>query len=386
MSERYLLMEQEAAELVEKQRSIMEAVQAEKREMTSAERDDFFSFQGAAHSLEVNARALRDDELEKLKTATPSAPAVDTDEAIKADFRNYIKTGTEPKASVTMTDAAGGYIVPEPIQKGLVEKIRLRNPIMGNATIFTMTGDVVMNLPRKVSHGVVAVAADTGARTEQTAPTFGSVALRAYDHYTDQRATQQWLDSVDGAENLMLTWIYEDLIEHAEYLMVSGSGVATESAGFFANTGTSGYTLKYTAGSTGSAANTDIFQLYFALAPKYRGAAKWYMGGPQLAKLSVLGHPGAADTPLVQMNGEGLPVIFGKQVIEVDSAPATASAAYPIALADMANAYAVGIHRDVTILRDPYSAPPYIRYYGILRAGGAPWDRQAAVLLHADSS
>jgi len=34
----------------------------------------------------------------------------------------------------------------------------------------------------------------------------------------------------------------------------------------------------------------------------------------------------------------------------------------------------------------PYTAPPYIRYYGVARIGGTPWDRQAGILLKSDTA
>ncbi len=378
----YLRLEQEAADLTGKQKELLEVAKNEKRDMTSSERDSFFQMQGAAQSLEATARVLRDAELEDLKRtaqAPVAAPSVD-DQAV-TEFMNYMKTGSMPQNSVTSTDAAGGFIIPEPIQKGLVEKVRLRNPIMANATVFNSTGDIVINLPRKVSHGVVTYAAETGARTEQTAPTFGSVSLTAYDHFTDQRATAQWMDSVAGSQDLMLNWIAEDLAEDAEWKMVQGSGT-TESAGFFKNTGASGYHVDLTT-TSGVVANTDLFQLYFTMAPKYRSAGKWYMAGGTLAGLTTKSHPGAADTPLVTMQGDGTPYIFGKEVVEVESASSTASGEYPIAFADMANAYAVIVHRGISVLVDPYTATPYTRFYGLIRCGGAPWDRQAAVLLRS---
>ena len=46
--------------------------------------------------------------------------------------------------------------------------------------------------------------------------------------------------------------------------------------------------------------------------------------------------------------------------------------------ADIKRAYAVGVHRNISILRDPYTATPKIRFYGLARLGGVAWDYQAA--------
>ncbi|MBU0611803.1 MAG: phage major capsid protein [Armatimonadetes bacterium] len=380
----YLLMEQEADDLLRKQKDILEAASAEKRDMTSGERDKFFQMQGAQNALEAQARALRDAELEDLRHV-PDVPGIPAEDTAKADYMAFMRTGTEPKASVTTTDANGGYIVPEPVQGPLVELVREYNPIMANAQMFIMNGDVVMNLPRKVGHGAVTATTETGARSEQTAPTFGSVTLRAYDHYTDQRATQTWLDSVAGSEDLMLRWIYEDLFDEANNTMVNGSGGTTESAGVFANTGTSGYTQKFV-GTEGALANTDFLQCVTGLHPRYRGPSKWYMNSTVLASIGNLAHPAAADTPLVNWSSD-TPTLWGKPIIEVEDAPTTASGeTFPVLFGDLSQAYAYGVHRNISILRDPYTAAPYIRFYGLARIGGAPWDRQAAILLKSDTA
>ena len=53
---------------------------------------------------------------------------------------------------------------------------------------------------------------------------------------------------------------------------------------------------------------------------------------------------------------------------------------------DIAKAYAVAIHKNTTILRDPYTATPKIRFYACGRIGGKAWDANAAVLLSTEAS
>ena len=102
----YLKMEQEADDLLQKQKDIIESARAEKRDMTAGERDTFFSMQGAANALEANARVLRDAELDELRKVghAPTPEPIDT---TRADYMNFLRTGTEPKNAVTLTDANG---------------------------------------------------------------------------------------------------------------------------------------------------------------------------------------------------------------------------------------------------------------------------------------
>ena len=343
---------------------------------------------GEIHALEETAGEMRDAELAELREIVSGGQSLGgagqtADEAAMAAFRQYLKTGEIMDASLSTTDANGGYIVPEPAHAELIEKVRKADPVFGNATLFRLTGDTVIQLPYKSAHGAVANAAETGARSEQNAPTFTSPTLTCYDYYTDQRATQQVLDSVAGFENMLLGWIAEDIQEQAGADAVAGNG-STKIKGLFAET-SGKYALKLS-GSAGALVNTNFLTVYFSLPVKYRRGGDWLMNGATLATVAAMAYPNMSNIPLATQDSAGNWSILGKRVLESDSAPAIGAAAYPVAFADVKAAYAVGIHRNTSILRDPYTATPYVRYYGLARMGGCAWDYQAAILLKSNDS
>jgi len=362
---------------------------AEKADPTDADRDRIMSLTGEMHALEDVAAQVRDAELEDLRTQvaagqTSSIGAGETaDEIARRSYFNFLRTGQIMDASLSTTDANGGYIVPEPVHADLIEKVRKEDPVFGRATLFQMAGDTVMTLPYKSAHGVVANATETGARSEQNAPTFTAPTLTCYDYYTDQRATQQVLDSVSGIEDMLLGWIYEDVQEQAGADAVSGNG-STKIKGLFAETDK--YTTKLS-GSAGALVNTNFLTVYFSLPVKYRKSAVWLMSGATLAVVAAMAHPASTATvPLATQDQAGNWTVLGKQIAETDSAPAIGASAYPVAFADIKAAYAVGIHRNTSVLRDPYTATPYVRFYGLARMGGCAWDYQAAILLKSNNS
>ena len=139
-------------------------------------------------------------------------------------------------------------------------------------------------------------------------------------------------------------------------------------------------------GSGGAILNSNFISLYFALPVKYRSRAKWIMAPGTLAVATAFALPSNANVPLCTVDGNGVWSIYGKPVLESDSAPAIGASGHPIALADIAAAYAVGIHRSTTILRDPFTAVPKIRFYSLARLGGCAWDYQACKLLKSNNS
>jgi len=72
--------------------------------------------------------------------------------------------------------------------------------------------------------------------------------------------------------------------------------------------------------------------------------------------------------------------------VTVDDAPTIANGAFPAAYGDMQKAYAVGVHRNLSVLRDPYSAKPYVTFYNLTRIGGVPTDPAALLLMKSDAS
>jgi HK97 family phage major capsid protein len=110
------------------------------------------------------------------------------------------------------------------------------------------------------------------------------------------------------------------------------------------------------------------------------------MNSSTLATVMGFSHPAASGyVPLVDWS-TGAPMILGKPVLECTSAPDIGAANYPIAFGDIGQGYAVGTHRRPTVLRDPYTATPKIRYYALARLGGAVWSPEAVILLKSNNT
>jgi len=362
---------------------------AAKPKQQAADREELASLLGEVHAREEIAGKMREAELEELRALVASGKSVELGgdygfgaDAVSRDYYKFLKTGKVMDVALSTTDANGGLIVPEPLHAEKIEKVRKSDPIFAGAFQFDLSGgDTVMTLPYKSAHGVAVVATETGARTEQTEPTFTAPTLTCYDYYTDQRATQTVIDSVPRMEELLLGWIYDDIYEAFGVHLATGSG-AGQPSGLFA--ATSFYTTQLS-GAAGALANTNPLSMFLALPPRYRASAVWLCNSATLAVLSGFASPSASQTSLVDWTS-GAPRLLGKPVLECSSAPAIGAANYPLAVADLAAAFAVGTHRPPGVLRDPYTVAPYIRYYGLSRLGGCPFDPQACILLKSNSS
>ncbi|MEI6724612.1 MAG: phage major capsid protein [Actinomycetes bacterium] len=372
-----------------------------KEERTADDSTRIAEFMGQIHANDALAGELREAELVELREIAARGVAVDgglsPEKQAEADaskaFRSYMRSGEEGipaelrATAMSTTDANGGYIVPEPVHGPVLDLARKYNPIFANATMFELTGDTTMYLPYKSAHGVATTAAEAASHAEQNAPTLGNASLICYDYFSDQRATQQFVDSaiVNGqpAEDWLIQQIYADIIEKAELDAVTGTG-STALTGMFSSAAASYYT-PVLSGSADTIANTGYLKWFFSLHPKYRAAGKWVMNSTTLAAAAGMVWPNSYDR-LVTVGTDGKCFLMGKEVLETQSAPSIGNGLIPVAFGDIAKGYAVGVHRSVSILRDPYTATPKIRYYGLGRIGGVPWDPAAIILGKSDDA
>jgi HK97 family phage major capsid protein len=379
----YRAMDKQAEEL----RAVGADLAAKGEAILPEDRDTLMKITGKLEELDRLRVEARDAEIAEARAISNEGRRIgETAEADKqaAAFRSYIRSGAEDRATlIAGTDANGGFVVPEPLHAPLIEKFRKLSPLLEDVTIFNMSGDTSMYLPRKDTHGVVANATETGARSQQTEPTFTNGTLQAFDLYTDQRASQQFLDSVEGAEAWITESIYGDFAEKFQSQLATGAGTGSQqAAGIYAATSTYSTQLS---GAAGALSNTSFLSTFFALPQKFRANAKWYLSPATLASVIGFAYPNLNNTPLVE-NRNGAFYILGKPVVEVDDAPAIGAANFPVAFGDLKQGYAAGIHKNVSILRDPYTAAPNVRFYGLGRMGGTPWNKDAVILLKSNNS
>jgi HK97 family phage major capsid protein len=356
-------------------------------ELVAEDRDKLMKITGQLEELDRLRLEARDAEIAEARAIAEGGRAIGetTEDARVSDaFRSYMKSGAEDRAVLAMTDANGGYIVPEPVHAPLIEKFRKVSPLLQNVTVFNMSGDTTMYLPRKDTHGVTANATESGSRTEQSEPTFTNASLQAFDLYTDQRYSQQFLDSVDGAETMATEWIYQDFAEKFQSQLAQGAGTGSQqAAGIFL--ASSSYSTQLS-GSAAALTNTSFLTTFFALPQKFRATAKWYLSPATLSSIMGFAYPNLNNTPLVQTTADGHFTILGKPVVEVDDAPAIGASNFPVAFGDLSQGYAAGIHKNASILRDPYTAAPLVRYYGLARMGGTVWNKDAVILLKSNNA
>ena len=366
-----------------------EAKRITARPVTQDQKLELVKMQGRLEELRKEQAERHDEEVrgmrEVVATATPRFVSGGDSIPVSAeieDLRAYVRSG-EVRAALT-TGGSAGYTLPNPVVDEIINLAKDADPILRGAKVYMIDGGASsIEVPVQSADGAVSWAAEDGARAETTSPTFALHTINCYEIFALWHATQLVIDSQPRLEQWIIEEIGRTLLQAAGVKFAVGDG-SSAILGMFAYT-SSGYTTRLS-----GAANTlqaSAFPSAFTDLPAvYHPNAAWVMAPATLATCCSFDDPNtSATTPLVKFD-TGQPMIMGKPVLLCDNAPAVGDGAYPVFFGDISRAYGVAIHRNVTVLRDPYSAKPYVAYYGTLRIGGYPLDPKAGVLVKSDDS
>jgi len=315
----------------------------------------------------------------------------------KAAFDDYVRHGEsanlrtlEMKAMSVGSSADGGYTVPYETEKSIGERLALISPIRGIAGVRTISANVYKK-PFMTAGPAVGWVGETDARSQTTSPTLAELTFPAMELYAMPAATATLLE--DSAVNID-EWIageVEQVFAAQEgAAFVNGDGT-NKPKGFLQYTIVAeaswawtkiGYVATGTAGAFDADAPVDaIIDLVYALKSGYRQNGKFVMNRKTQAAVRKLKDADGQYlwSPPVQTGGPASLLTY--PVVEAEEMPDIAANAYAIAFGDFRRGYLVVDRAGVRVLRDPFSAKPYVLFYTTKRVGGGVQDFDAIKLL-----
>ena len=355
----------------------------------------------AANSASDAEISKRDAEIASLKTQiaqlsnpiTGTAQTEDPKMQYEKDFHNYLKTGTALNlraAGSEGTNANGGYVCPDGIDKRVVELLTPRSTIRRNATIIQAAGKNYQRPYKKtgISSGWIG---ETGSRPATDAQEYDVITatvgeLYAFPQYTQNFLADTWYNFEEGfARDLAITFADK---EETAFITGDGSnkpnGILQELREAKDDTQRTWNKLQQinTESATGITLNS-LYAIKDSLNYAYRSNAKWYMSTSTYTALQqtlVDGeHRGIFGRGDVSQN---MPETLLGYPIEIDDyMPAVVANACPIVFGDMRQGYAILERPGIGVLRDMYSNKPYIGLYSIKRVGGLVQDYRALKVL-----
>lgn len=315
----------------------------------------------------------------------------------KAAFEAYVRRGDDQalrdldqKALSAGVSGDGGYLVPAQVDGEIGRRLAAISPIRSLATVRQVSGSVLKK-PFAASGFASGWVAETAARPQTGTPELSELAFPTMELYAMPAATQALLD--DAAVDIE-AWIAAEVdiafAEQEGQAFVSGDGV-NRPKGFLSYTqvaddawewGKIGTIATGAAGAFAASGASDVLiNAVYALKAGHRQNGSFVMSRRTQGAVRKLkdadgnylwAPPARAGDPASLM---------GFPVAESEAMPEIAANATAIAFGDFRAGYLVVDRVGVRVLRDPYSAKPYVLFYTTKRVGGGVQNFEAIKLV-----
>jgi HK97 family phage major capsid protein len=298
---------------------------------------------------------------------------------------------TRATQTVTSTGSAGGFALPEIIERQIARLSVDISPIRQIATVRTVGSPDYKEL-FDVNGAAFEWVGETDTRNQTNTPDLAEVAPTFGMGSAKPQASEESLD---------------DLFFDVESWLISSAGEAIgqgEGASFVAGNGTkkpTGFlagptpvttadsarafgTLQYIASGGASAMPTSVdtfLDLVYALRARYRANARWVTN--KLVLSSMRKYKDTTNQYLWQPSTQaGEPSTFlGYPITEAEDMPTVAANNFPLAFGDFREGYLIADRVGMRITRDEISSPGFVKFYVRKRLGGKLRNTQAIKLL-----
>ncbi len=315
----------------------------------------------------------------------------------KNAFDEYVRKGQEQglrsfeqKALSYGSDPDGGFLVPDETATEIGKRLSLGSPIRSIAGVQLVSSSVYKK-PFAVSGPATGWAAETEARPETSSPTLSELQFPTMELYAMPAATSQLLD--DAAIDID-AWIAGEVeqafSEQESAAFINGDGVnkprgfltvpTVDEAGW--SWGNLGYIPTGVDGAFAASDQSDVMlDAIYSLKAGHRQNANWVMNRKTQAEIRKLKDADGNYLWQAPAGAGQAAQLMGFNVVEAEDMPDIATDTMSIAFGDFARGYLIVDRAGVRVLRDPYSAKPYVLFYTTKRVGGGVQDFDAIKLI-----
>lgn len=305
-------------------------------------------------------------------------------EAYCRGFESYLRrddrtlSHEEVKALTVGSNTDGGYFVPSQLSDRVVQKQFEISPIRSLATVQTVSTSA-LEIPVVTSIAAADWVAETATREATDTPATNLVEIPTHEIYAQPLISQKLLD--DAAIDLE-RWLVTHLsgkfamVENAAFVGGTGSG---QPKGFLDyDDGTDfGEIEQVISGADGAVTYDGLVDLVTRLKTPYQTNARFVFGRAVMAQLLKL--TDLQEQPLWQPGMQaGQPsTLLGRPVVLAEDMPDPDEDSLSIAYGDFAAGYTIVDRLGISVLRDPFTQKPYVKFYTTKRVGGAVVDFDA---------
>jgi HK97 family phage major capsid protein len=314
--------------------------------------------------------------------------------------RSLNDDGFETRAAqvVTSTGSAGGFALPEVIERQIARLSVEISPIRQIATVRTVGSPDYKEL-FDVNGSAFEWLGEAATRNQtntpdlaEVAPTFGMASARP-------RASEESLDDLFfDVENWLITSAAEAIAQGEGAAFVAGNGT-NRPTGFLngptpvttADASRAFGTLQYVASGQAAALPTsaDVFyDLVYALRARYRANGRFVTTKAVLSALRKYREGAGTGAYLWQpsLSANQPETFIGYPITEAEDMPAVAANVFPLAFGDFREGYLIADRVGMRMTRDEITLPGFVQFYIRKRVGGKIRNSQAIKLLKIAAS
>ncbi len=297
----------------------------------------------------------------------------------RSDFSNYIRKGEiedlEVK-SLSSSNEEGGYLLTPSLYNKIVSGMIAKSPMRRLASVETISTNA---LDVVIENGEFSCGwtLDSEERVDTDTPKLQQKKILVHELYAQPKATQRLLD--DSAINVE-QWISEKLqdsfVRAENKSFINGDGVK-QPFGILSNKD-----IKFIESEDHETISIeDILNLINSLDENYLPGATFLMNRSTLSEIQKLQDSNGRFIWQPAISDSIPETLFGIPVVCSSEMPTITEDAFAIALADFKLAYKIVDRSNISIMRDPYTSKPFVKFYSVKRVGGDLIDTNAIKLL-----
>jgi HK97 family phage major capsid protein len=283
-----------------------------------------------------------------------------------------------------------GYLAPAETERLIAAALKDVSPIRAIASVREI-GSTVYRKPVSQGGAASGWVGETTARDETTAPAVSSIDFPTMELYAMPAASQTLLDdTVVDVEQWLADEVQAEFAAQEGAAFIAGDG-ASEPKGFLSydivaegtqEFGELGYIATGVDGAFAATNPSDkLLDLIYTPKQAYRTNGRFVMNRSVVGAIRKFKDADGNYIWQPSLDAGSPATLLGYPVSEAEDMPDIAADAQAIAFGDFARGYLIVDRVGVRVLRDPYSAKPYVLFYTTKRVGGGVQDFDAIKLL-----
>ena len=309
----------------------------------------------------------------------------------KKALNNYLKKGIDaPLANIetkadltTATDSSsayGGYLLTPNMQRIITGELNdncFMRQICSVQTISSSALEVIDDTSFATSW-----IAETGTVDDSDSSVLNKITVKAHELVAQPKVSQKLLDDASiNIEEWLAYQLANQFMQKEEEAFLKGTGDTNNQP-----TGITNYTsdieiIESSSSVDGGIEAEDIVDLYYSLKEQYVGNASFVMPRTAVSAVRMLkdSTSGAYLWQPALLGGKE-DTLMGCPVYQSSNMPVLGAGSLSIIFGDF-KFYQIVDRNDIRVLRDPYTAKPYVRFYTTKRVGGDVIRKEAFKML-----